>query len=70
LAEKEEFKALLEERLVELEEHKKQREADWALEQEEHDKATYVIERAKEIIVGAMASSSFLQKNGRAQAFA
>lgn len=62
LAEKEEFKALIEARLVELEEHKKQREADWAKTQEEHDKAQYVIERAKEIIAGAMAGGSFLQK--------
>jgi len=43
-----------------LEDHKIQREADWALEQEEHDKAAYVIQRAKEIIMGAMKGDAFL----------
>jgi hypothetical protein len=57
LAEKEEFKAMIEARLVEIEEHRALKEAEWAQEQEEHDKAQYVIEKAKEIIMGAMGGS-------------
>jgi len=57
--------ALLEEtgdRIVALDEDKAEHDAEWAAEQQEHDRATYVIERAKEVIQNGF-SGSFLQKN-------
>ena len=54
------FKALIEAKIVELDQNMQLKDEEWASEQEEHDKAQYTIERAKELIAGAM--GSFLQK--------
>lgn len=63
LAEKYEFKAMTEARIVELDQNKVQKEEEWAIEQEEHDKAQFVIEKAKQVIVAALkGGDSFLQK--------
>jgi predicted nucleic acid-binding Zn-ribbon protein len=62
LHQKEELLAETGDRIVELDEDKAEHDADWAAEQQEHDRATYVIERAKEVIQNGF-SGSFLQKN-------
>ena len=63
LAEKMEFKALIEAKIVELDQNKVLKEEEWAQEQEEHDKAQFVIEKAKQVIVAALqGGDSFLQK--------
>lgn len=61
LGEKYNTKAAIEARLVEMDEHKAIRDQEWADTQAEHDKAQFIIEQAKQVIVSAM-SSSFLQK--------
>jgi len=50
------------ERIGELDEEKTARDEEWAEVAAEHDRATYVIERAKEVIENGF-SGSFLQKN-------
>jgi DNA repair exonuclease SbcCD ATPase subunit len=62
LKEKNEFKNMLVEKLVDLERRKELRDEEWAQTQEEHDKATYVIEKAKQIIASAL-NAAFLQKD-------
>lgn len=64
LKDKKEFEALLEAKIAELDQAKAHRDEEWAKEQEEHDSATYVIERAKEIIKQGLTAGSFLQKSG------
>jgi len=62
LAQKRELQEETEDRIIDLDEDKAEHDADWAAEQQEHDRATYVIERAKEVIENGF-SGSFLQKN-------
>jgi len=62
LAQKREFEDETVDRIIALDEDKAEQDADWAAEQQEHDRATYVIERAKEVIENGF-SGSFLQKN-------
>jgi DNA repair exonuclease SbcCD ATPase subunit len=66
LAEKRELLAETGDRIVELDEDKAEHDADWAAEQQEHDRATYVIERAKEVIENGF-GGSFLQKTFKPQ---
>jgi predicted nucleic acid-binding Zn-ribbon protein len=66
LAEKRELLAETGDRIIELDEEKAEHDADWAAEQAEHDRATYVIERAKEVIENGF-GGSFLQKTFKPQ---
>jgi predicted nucleic acid-binding Zn-ribbon protein len=66
LAEKRTLLAETGDRIVELDEDKAEHDADWAAEQQEHDRATYVIERAKEVIENGF-GGSFLQKTFKPQ---
>lgn len=47
---KSEFRGLLQDKLVDLENRRELKEEEWAQEQEEHDQASSVVERAKLII--------------------
>jgi hypothetical protein len=60
-AEKIEFRQIIEERISELDANKVIKDAEWAEEQQQHDQAQYIIERAKQIIVDSL-KNSFLQK--------
>jgi len=66
LHQKQELLAETGDRIIELDADKAEHDADWAAEQQEHDRATYVIERAKEVIENGF-SGSFLQKNFKPQ---
>jgi flagellar motility protein MotE (MotC chaperone) len=62
-ADKFEFQQLLEAKVADLDARKVVRDELWAQAQEEHDKASYIIQKGKEIIAAAMSKQSFLQKN-------
>jgi len=63
-ADLEEFAALIREKLQEIEVSKVAKDAEWKEEAQEHDALTAIIERGKNIIVGAL-SASFLQTNSK-----
>lgn len=56
------FRQAIRDRIAEINANKEIKDAEWAEEQAQHDQAQYVIERAKQIIVESLKSSSFLQK--------
>jgi hypothetical protein len=58
--EKIEFRAVIEQRIVEIDEAKVLRDSEWEEELAQHDAAQYVIEKAKTIIVTSLKGSSFL----------
>jgi predicted nucleic acid-binding Zn-ribbon protein len=67
LAQKREFEDETITRIEELDADKAEHDEDWSAEQQEHDRATYVIERAKEVIENGF-GGSFLQKTFKPQA--
>nr|AWX67865.1 trichocyst matrix protein T2-A [Philasterides dicentrarchi]QEE82883.1 trichocyst matrix protein T2-A [Philasterides dicentrarchi] len=66
LGEKNEWKDHLEAKVAEIDSQKVLKDQEWAEEQEQHDQAQYVIEKAKTIIVEALKANSFLQKGNTA----